>query len=101
MSRTGAQLAQKNGYHCGRCGWLSIPRPRYNTSASHSRCPLPPDAVAVAVDLLNGDLLQGEAWVEAAVDGAPDDGAEEVGGGLVTDLSSSRVKTCMLFVASG
>lgn len=58
--------------HCGRCGWLSIPRPRY----THQPLAVPLDAVAVEVDVLDGDLLLGEAGVEAVVDRAPDDGVE-------------------------
>lgn len=37
---------------------------------------VPLDAQAAEVDVVDRDLLQGEAGVEAAVDGAPDDGAE-------------------------
>lgn len=68
---TSAEFAKKMD-HCGRCGWLSIPRPRY----THQPLAVPLDAVAVEVDVLDGDLLLGEAGVEAVVDRAPDDGVE-------------------------
>ena len=57
----------ENGYHCGKCGCLSIPR--YTTYASHLR---PLDAVAIEVEVLDGEMLWDKAGSEAAMDEGPD-----------------------------